>query len=104
MKYIYYTFIAILTLVQAYFLGLMLIWVLPTPGLSWPYSLIPGYLIGALLSGMISFLIFKKWRLEKSEKVIIAVIILVVIAFIGNFVSDKQAEALKMRAIEVLGN
>lgn len=104
MKYIYYTFIVIVTLVQAYFLGLMLIWVLPTPGLSWPYSLIPGYMIGTLLSSLISFLIFKKWRLEKRKKAIVAVVVLVVIALISNTVADSQAEALKVRAIEALGD
>ena len=89
---------------QGYFMGVMFIWILPNVlSLHWPYSLIPGYASGLILSALITFFLFKKWHASRNKKVIVAVIWLSVLVIVSTVVVQWMAELLKIRAIEALG-
>ena len=103
--YIKYPLLAIYALAQGYFLGLMLIWILPgISGISWPYSLIPGYTLGGIMSALVTFVIFKKWQATPTKKIVVAIVILILIVALSANVSLWMMQATKMRTVEVLGD
>lgn len=68
------------------------------PHLLWQVSLLPGYIIGAVVSSLLTFLIFKKWRAKKAIRIVVAVIILVVTVYSSYIVITERSETLMTRA------
>lgn len=90
--------LTIYNLTIAYFLGLLIFWTLPVPRLSWQFSLLPGYIIGAVISSSLTFLIIKKWHAEKALKMIVTMMILVVTVSVSYIVVTQRSDAFTARA------
>ncbi|HET9412104.1 MAG TPA: hypothetical protein VFO38_04610 [Candidatus Saccharimonadales bacterium] len=96
--FVQYAGLTIYNIIMAYFLGLMIFWTLPVPHLSWQFSLLPGYVIGAVISSSLTFLIIKKWHVEKTIKIIVATIVLVVTVAVSYSVVTERSDAFTARA------
>jgi hypothetical protein len=99
--YIKYFFLTIYTLIQGFFLGDLLGWLVPL--LPWPYNVILGYILGAIMSVLITFVIFKKWQATPVKKTVVALVLLVFVIITSTVITFRMAEMLKVRAIEMLG-
>lgn len=103
-SYIKNALVAVYVLVQGYFLGLALIWVLPVlPGVEWPFNLIPGYALGLFISLVIGWIVYKELKISRNQKVIVALVLLLLAVVAGYAFSNLGLEDAKMRAAEVLG-
>lgn len=91
-NYLQYAGLTIYNIIMAYFLGQVIFWTLPTPHLPWQISLLPGYIAGAVVSSLLTFLIFKKLRTKRVIKIIVAVVVLVVTICTSCIVITRQSE------------
>lgn len=103
-RYVKYSLGGIYCLALSYFFGYMLIWLLPNLfGLAWPYSLIPGYALGLIFGVIVTFIIWKRLPLTRNSKIAVAISLFVLVAILSFFVVGWMSQAMRMRAIDILG-
>lgn len=99
-----YSLLVIYILTQGFFLGLTFVWVLPIPGLRWPYYVIAGYALGAAISVLVAYLIFRKWQAPVIKKIVVSIALLVLIAAASFAVISWESYLIKMHMTETLGS
>lgn len=100
-KYIKYPLLGFYTLVNACFLGFMLVWTLPIPGIRWPFYLVIHYTLGTALGVLITLIIFK-WSAPLKKKILVAAAVMIVTNTTSTVVAFWEIQQVKIRVNQML--